>query len=83
MKNRELYLEIDDDIHSGRLALPMLPDVAFKVQEIASDPDSGINDLVDIVKTDASLAARLIKVVNSPLFRAARPGSLHRYATNY
>ena len=63
-----LLTAIDQD----RLTLPTLPEVALKVRDIAESPDSAIQDLAETISNDAAMSARIIKVVNSPLFRGSR-----------
>lgn len=60
-------------IESDQLVLPTLPEVALKVREIAEDPEAGIADLAKVIGNDAAIAARIVKVANSPLLRAANP----------
>ena len=64
---QELLAAIDSD----RLVLPTLPEVSLKVRGIAEDPDASINDLAKVIGNDAAIAARIIKVANSPLLRGA------------
>lgn len=64
--------EIIDAIDNDRLLLPTLPEVALKVREVAEDPEATINKLAEVIGNDAALTARIIKVANSPLLRAAR-----------
>jgi len=72
----ELADKIKQDIISAidndTLVLPTLPEVALKVREVAEDPDSAINQLVDVINGDAALTARIIRVCNSPLLRGSR-----------
>jgi len=65
---KEINQLIDDD----KLVLPTMPEMAIKVREASDDPDAGIMDLSKVISNDAALAARIIKVANSPLFRAPR-----------
>lgn len=58
-----------NDLQSGALSLPSLPDIALKIKVEAENPDSTMQCLSEIIGTDASLAARIIKTVNSPLFK--------------
>ena len=62
--------EIMDAVEKDQLTLPTLPEVALKVRETAEDPDAVIADLTTIISHDAALAARIIRVTNSPLLRA-------------
>jgi len=62
--------EILSALESDQLTLPTLPEVALKVRDIAEDPDAYISDLTAVISQDAALAARIIRVTNSPLLRA-------------
>jgi len=44
------------------------PDVWFRFNEAVSTPDTTIDDIADIVKTDPSLVASVLKVVNSAFY---------------
>lgn len=59
-------------IESDALVLPTMPEMALKVREISEDKDASIMDLSKVISNDAALTARIIKVANSPLFRAPR-----------
>lgn len=65
---QEIIRAIDQD----RLVLPTLPEIALKVREVADDPDASIQTLTAVISNDAALTARIIKVANSPIFRAPR-----------
>ncbi|MCA8950771.1 MAG: HDOD domain-containing protein [Planctomycetes bacterium] len=47
---------------------PPLPSVAFRILEVVRDPDYSIDTLVDLVRTDPSLTARVLRLTNSALF---------------
>ncbi len=68
----DLLDEIMEDIRAGRLKLPMLPDVALKVRAAVQDPDRSLNEVARIIQLDPALSARLVQVVNSPLYRGNR-----------
>lgn len=61
--------ELLEAIENDELVLPTLPEVALRVREAAEDPNVSIPTLSKVIGNDAALAARLIKVVNSPLLR--------------
>ncbi|VUD56683.1 hypothetical protein TDB9533_02339 [Thalassocella blandensis] len=63
-----IILAIDRD----ELVLPTMPEMALKVREVAEDPEASIGKLGEVISNDAGLTARIIKVANSPLFRAPR-----------
>ena len=60
-----------DDIKNNRLKLPILPEIAIKVRDAVNDEQSSAGKVAKIVGSDAALAARLLQVANSPLFRGA------------
>ncbi len=62
--------DIIDAIEKDQLTLPTLPEVAMKVRDVAENPDAIIADLTKIISQDTALAARIIRVTNSPLLRA-------------
>lgn len=63
--------ELVDAIKNDRLTLPTLPEVALKIRDAANDPDVNSSSLASVIAQDAALAARIIKVANSPLLRGA------------
>lgn len=56
-------------IESKGLNLPTLPDVALQVRSIAEDLDSSTQDLAGAIARDPAIAARLVQIANSPLYR--------------
>ncbi len=59
--------------------LPTLPTVAVELLKLTKDPDSGIADIVALVKTDPAISAKILKVVNSSFFGvSSRVTSLER-----
>ncbi len=45
-----------------------LPEIYFELQEALNDPDKTFQDIGDVIRCDAALTARLLKIVNSPFF---------------
>jgi HD-like signal output (HDOD) protein len=45
-----------------------LPEVYFRVREVVDNPDSAMDDLASALKIDPAISARLLKIVNSPLY---------------
>lgn len=64
--------DIISAIDSDQLILPTMPEMALRVREIAENADASIVDLAKVISSDTALTARIIKVANSPLFRAPR-----------
>lgn len=52
----------------GSSALVSLPDVFLRINAMINDQGATLQDIGDVVVLDASLTARLLKVVNSPLY---------------
>lgn len=61
--------EFEQELDSGRFTLPSLPEVAFKIREMVEHPDCSIEDLARVVNTDPAIAAKLVKVANSVMYR--------------
>lgn len=70
---QEVRDELIDAIRSNRLVLPTLPEVALKVRDAAEDPRTDSGGIARVIANDAALSARIIRVANSPLLRAASP----------
>ena len=70
MENEDVFVnELLDDLESGQLQLPTLPEVALRVREVVDDENANAGQIADIIAQDAALSARLIQVGNSPLYR--------------
>jgi HD-like signal output (HDOD) protein len=67
-----LLQRIIDDAKRGRLRLPSLPDLAQKVRTVVNDPRRSVAEIARVVQFDPALAARLIQVANSPLYRGSK-----------
>ncbi len=61
--------ELVQDLESGHLQLPTLPEVALRVRDVVDDEDANASQIADIIAQDAALSARLLQVANSPLYR--------------
>tara|TARA_R110002074_G_scaffold228259_2_gene399994 strand:+ start:203370 stop:204617 length:1248 start_codon:yes stop_codon:yes gene_type:complete len=66
----QLYYEVSIEMQAGKLELPSIPEMAFKVQKAISDPDISSDNIAKIAQQDPAITAQLIKVANSPLYRA-------------
>ncbi|MGH1485900.1 MAG: HDOD domain-containing protein [Cellvibrionaceae bacterium] len=64
--------EIVAAIKGDSLVLPTLPEVALRVRDVAEDSESNLDDLGKEISNDPALSARIVKVSNSPLFRASQ-----------
>lgn len=52
--------------------LPTMPAVATRVVELARDPSSSMRDVADVVVSDPALAAKILRIANSPLYARRR-----------
>ena len=59
---RQLVAKIDD--------LPTIPVVATQVLQLLDDPDVNVDKVADLMLTDLVMTARVMKMVNSPIYRA-------------
>lgn len=67
-----LLQRIIGDAKCGRLRLPSLPDLAHKVSAVANDPRRSAAEIARVVQFDPAIAARLIQIANSPLYRGSK-----------
>ncbi len=65
----DFFNEMLDAVKSDRLTLPTLPEVALRIRDAVNDPNVSASALADVISSDAAMAARLVKVSNSPLLR--------------
>ncbi len=48
--------------------LPPMPKVLFKIQKLLLDPNSDAKQVAEYIETDQALAARVLKMANSPFY---------------
>jgi HD-like signal output (HDOD) protein len=61
-----------DNLTQGKLNIPNLPDIAVKIRQADTDT-IGIAEFVKLINLDPVIAAKLIQVVNSPVYRPVSP----------
>jgi HD-like signal output (HDOD) protein len=57
------------DMQDARFELPAFPEAVLRVQRALQSPDTSAGDVVDILSSDAGLAARILRIANSAAFR--------------
>ena len=73
-----LFAILAEQIRSGQLRLPSLPEVALRVRDVADNPDSNLLQIADVVARDPGLSLRLIRLANTAHYaRAARVTTVH------
>jgi len=78
----KFFSELQAAVEEDRLELPSLPDVALRIRDVAENEDTTTGDIADILSQDGALSARLLKIVNSPLYRTRVPiDDLHMAVT--
>nr|WP_319494290.1 HDOD domain-containing protein [uncultured Desulfobacter sp.] len=60
-------IEINDIIENAG-SLLTLPDICMQIKRLVADPASSNEDLAGLISKDPALTARLLKIVNSPLY---------------
>jgi HD-like signal output (HDOD) protein len=59
------------ELEGGRAGLPILPHAAHSALRFASDPNSDLRKLAELVEGDPPIAARLLAVANSVIYTRA------------
>ncbi len=57
------------DLKSNNFTLPSLPDVAYRIRQIADKEETSAEDIANVVNADPAMTVKLIKACNSPLYR--------------
>jgi HD-like signal output (HDOD) protein len=59
------------DLQDARFELPAFPEAVLRVQRALQSPDTSAADIVAILSSDPSLAARVLRIANSAAFKPA------------
>jgi len=68
LSEKRLFLQIYKDLESGKIELPILPDLATKIRTTLKDETTPIEDVSKLISADPTLTAYLIKIANSALY---------------
>ncbi len=66
---KRFALELRQDIEQNRIKLPTLPTLSLEALLVVNDAGSSMADVAGIISKDTSMAARLVRYANSPLYR--------------
>lgn len=69
----ELAEALQERVQSGTLKLPLLPAVPMEVSRLASSEKNDVRAIADVIQRDQSMAAHLLRLANSPLYRGKVP----------
>lgn len=64
-----ILYELITDLQQGNFVLPGLPCVAVKVREKIADQNAGANEIAQIIMTDPTIAAKVIRASNSAMYQ--------------
>ena len=62
--------DLVSDIKSNKITLPVLPEVVMKTRKLLDDDNSTAIQLARAIKTDVTISTRMLRLVNSPLYRS-------------
>ncbi len=66
---KKILQDIERAFKAEKLVVPSLPDVALKVRDAVQDPKNDADAISKLVQADPALAARIVQVANSPMYR--------------
>ena len=64
---------LDRRVEAGTLNVPLLPEAAATLLLMTEDEDADLDRLAEVVRSDPTMAAQLLRVANSPLFVSRYP----------
>jgi HD-like signal output (HDOD) protein len=64
---------LNERIESGKLDLPLLPDVVMEVMNLSNSDNADPAKLADILHRDQTLAGHVLRVANSPAYKPRMP----------
>ncbi|NIB42040.1 HDOD domain-containing protein [Pseudomaricurvus alkylphenolicus] len=71
MEEQELLSGFHNALQRNQFVLPSLPEVAMKVRNLLEDDNTNADMLAKVVNADPSIAAKLVRAANSPLYHGA------------
>lgn len=66
---RQEMLQKANALIQGVKNLPTIPETAIRINMLLDNPEVDLEELADIILADQAMASRIIKIVNSPLFK--------------
>ncbi len=68
----QFWNDLVTDIRANRVELPALPDIALKTRKLLDSGKASSQQVSRLIGADAVLSTRLLRVVNSPIYRSNR-----------
>lgn len=75
LTDQQLWDALTGTLQSARYQPPMLPQAATEMLAIAQLPDVEIGRALRLIESDALLSARVLRLLNSPLYGAVEPSA--------
>lgn len=72
-RERKLFVRIGERILARKFDLPQLPSTTMVVMEMASQPETDVEAIVEAISADPTLSGEFLRVANSALFAGAVP----------
>ena len=69
----KLEAELESLVSGGRLPLPAYPTVVQRAQQVMSRDEYGLDEVAQLIASDASLAADVVRCANSAMYRRGAP----------
>ncbi len=69
----KIFKELLDNVLSGDVKLPSLPDVTMKVRAAIADDNSTTAEVTNLIAKDPAMTAYLVQTASSPIYRRAVP----------
>ncbi len=70
-EENQLTIQLFQDIISGNINLPSMPDVAQRIQQAFSQNHINLEAVAKIIQSDPAITAKLIMIANSALYQGA------------
>jgi len=70
-EENQLTIQLFQDITSGNINLPSMPDVAQRIQQAFSQSHINAEAVAKIIQSDPAITAKLIMIANSALYQGA------------
>jgi len=61
-----------DELRDSLTELPTIPETLTRILQLLEDPNSGARDLAEVIRADAPLASKILRLANSPLYQKHR-----------
>lgn len=64
----QIAVHLNAQLDTGKVDIPMLPEIANKVLSLTSDQDSNAQQLAALIQSDQALAGRVMQIANSAAY---------------